>query len=108
MEKITMQDLEELVAKDEALTARMKEITGEGEELKEKIKAFAASMGYELVSGAQRGLTMEEMEKVSGGNRQYNCLHDFEFVKRVEGKLWGWNRIEKCRKCGYERCVWDD
>lgn len=31
MEKITMKDFEELISKDEALTAKAKEITGEGE-----------------------------------------------------------------------------
>ena len=109
MEKITMKDFEELISKDEALTAKAKEITGEGEARKKEIIAFAASLGYELECiGNMREITPDEMENVAGGNRQYNCLHDFEFVKRVEGKLWGWNRIEKCRKCGYERCVWDD
>jgi hypothetical protein len=34
MEKITMKDFEELISKDEALTAKAKEITGEGEKKK--------------------------------------------------------------------------
>ena len=34
MEKITMKDFEELISKDEALTAKAKEITSEGEKKK--------------------------------------------------------------------------
>jgi len=108
MEKITERNFEELVAKDETLAAKAKELTGEGEELKAKVRTFAEALGYELVSGALQEISMDEMEQVSGGAREYNCLHEFVFVKRVKGKIWGWNRIEKCRKCGYERSVWDD
>ena len=106
MEKITAGNFEELIAKDEALAAKAKEIIGEGEELKEKVRSFAASLGYELVPDGPQEVTMKEMEQAAGG-REYVCLHDFVFVKRVKGKIWGWNRIEKCRKCGYERSVWD-
>jgi len=101
-----MKDFEELISKDEALTAKAKEITGEGEK-KKKITAFAASLGYELVPNGLREMNLEELEQIAGGPRTYNCEHEFVFVDRVQGKTWGWNRIERCRKCGYERSVWD-
>ena len=116
MEKITMTGLEELISKDEALSARAKEITGEGEALKERVRAFAASLGYELVPDAPKELSIEELEKVSGGRRvggpklkrPNKCNHDWQYVGKVKGALWGYNDKYVCSKCHEEKIdiVW--
>ena len=95
--QITVKALEELAAKDEALTAKAKEITGEGEELKEKLKAFAASLGYELVPNGPKELSADQLENIEGGHgpekimyTYTNCEHEWIFVGKVEGQLWGY------------------
>ena len=122
MEKITMKDFEELISKNEALTAKAKEIIGEGEELKEKITAFAASLGYELECiGNIREITADEMENVAGGSPQDQSMspakqkraeckkkgHDWVLQKREKGVFWGYNAYYRCQRCGTEKKEWE-
>ena len=68
MEKITMQELKEKIMNDAALKAKADQITGSGEELQQKIRGFAASLGYEIVEEAPRKMELDELDAVSGGN----------------------------------------
>ena len=122
MEKITMKDFEELISKDEALTAKAKEITGEGEARKKEIIAFAASLGYELECiGNMLEITPDEMENVAGGGPQDQSMspakqkgaeckkkgHDWVLQKREKGVFWGYNAYYKCQRCGMEKKEWE-
>jgi len=118
MKKITPREFEELIQKDEALMAKAKEIIGEGEELKEKVKAFAASLGYEVVASGMQELSLEDLENVAGGNNNGICWddewrcsdgtfdHDWEIDHIEDGILFGYNYIMKCTKCGKEDMEW--
>ena len=68
MEKITMQELKEKIKNDEALRAKADQITGSGEELQQKIKDFATSLGYEIAEEAPRKMSLDDLDAVSGGN----------------------------------------
>lgn len=35
------------------------------------------------------------------------CDHNWVFVRRVKGKIWGYNKILRCTKCGETQEVWD-
>lgn len=120
MERITVKAFEELVSKDDALSAKAKEFTSEGEELKEKVKDFAASLGYELVSDASNELSVEEMGDVAGGitvesmeilARRAACIkkggHFWVLEKREEGIFWGVNAHYKCSNCKETKVVWE-
>ena len=129
MEKITMKDFEERIAKDEALTAKAKELTGEGDALNEKISAFAASLGYELDFGGEpeendskrQEISIEMLEKVVGGGPQDQSMspakqkkvickrkgHDWALVKREKGIFWGYNAYYQCNRCGAQRKEWE-
>ena len=125
MEKITMKDFEELISKDEALTAKAKEITGEGEARKKEIIAFAASLGYELECiGNMREITPDEMENVAGGTpgtpqdqsmspakqKAAECKkkgHDWVLQKREKGVFWGYNAYYICQRCRMEKIKWE-
>lgn len=111
MKKITEKEFEELVAKDEALAAKAKEITGEGEALKKEIIAFAESLGYELDLGEDlKELELEEMDSVTGGGETLpppRCDHNWVFVRREEGIFWGYNLVFKCSKCKEKKVEWD-
>ncbi len=50
---------------------------------------------------------MEEMEQVAGGSREYDCQHEFVFVECVKDTVRGSGKIERYRKCGCKRVVWD-
>ena len=109
MKKITIKVFEELVLKDESLTAKAKEITGEGEELKEKIKAFAASMDYEIVPDEPQAISAEQLENVVGavmGLPQEDHVHEWVFSHREKGLLWGYNDVYKCISCGATYSTW--
>ena len=68
MEKITMQELKEKIMNDAALKAKADQITGSGEELQQKIRDFAASLGYELEEKKTEKMSLDELDAVSGGN----------------------------------------
>ena len=68
MEKITMQELSEKIMNDVALKAQADQITGSGEELQQKIRDFAASLGYELEEEMTGKMSLDELDAVSGGN----------------------------------------
>ena len=63
-----MQELKEKVRNDEALRAKADQITGSGDELQQKIKDFAASLGYEIVEEAPGKMELDELDAVSGGS----------------------------------------
>jgi len=71
MEKITVKEFEERIEKDEALTAKAKEIIGGDGNLNEKaekILSFAASLGYEPeLDDELLAVSDDEMDKVVGG-----------------------------------------
>ena len=68
MEKITMRQLTEKIMGDEALRAKADQITGSGDELQQKIREFAASLGYELEEEKTGKIPLDELDAVSGGN----------------------------------------
>ena len=45
-----------------------------------------------------------------GGGGGYDgtvpCVHKCVFVRKEEGKTWGYIRIYRCAKCGEEEVVW--
>ncbi len=87
MEKITVKDFEEMIIRDRALAAEAKEITGEGEEKKEKIAAFAASLGYEIDFGGEpREFSPDEMENAAGGFTAQASLKPALFFYSPAGK----------------------
>ena len=118
MKKITLKEFEELLLKDKELTSKAKEITGEGEELQTKVTAFAASLGYELVTFDEtdkKKIDLDELETVTGGwngsgvGRQIShdpnpCpaggKHEEVFLCTVPGMFWGDNYLYRCTKCG--------
>ena len=110
-EKDYRKEFEELVAKDEALAAKAKEITGEGEALKKEIIAFAESLGYELDLGEDlKELELEEMDSVTGGCEILpppRCDYNWVFVRREKGIFWGYNLVFKCSKCKVTKVEWD-
>jgi len=99
MEKITMKEFEERIKQDEALMVKAKEITGKGEELKAKIDAFAASLGYEIdYDGELVPVSDDEMDRVAGGGDE-ECNHSYEEVDR-HPSIFCEIAVYRCRRCG--------
>ena len=63
-----MQELSEKIMNDAALKAQADQITGSGEELQQKIRDFAASLGYELEEEMTGKMSLDELDAVSGGS----------------------------------------
>jgi len=112
MEKITMKEFEERIAKDEALKAKAKETFGKGEEKIEKVKNFAASLGYELdLEDELLPVSDDEMDQVAGGGGDKDCNHSFVEIGRSYHILFDYIEY-KCSKCGaidyrFEWFNWD-
>ena len=55
-------------------------------------------------------LTDETLGAIVGGGGYDGtapCVHEWVFVRKEEGKTWGYNRIYRCAKCGEEKTEWD-
>ena len=46
-------------------------------------------------------LKVEELDGVSGGGGiDTGCEHEWEFIRRAKGVIWGYNNIYECKRCG--------
>ena len=58
--------------------------------------------GFELDGDALEALA------VAGGKMpEVGCSHNWVFVRREKGLLWGYNKIYRCTKCDEEKTEWD-
>jgi hypothetical protein len=54
-------------------------------------------------------LKVEELDGVSGGGGiDTGCEHEWEFIRRDKGVIWGYNNIYECKRCGEIWIEWDD
>ena len=52
-------------------------------------------------------LSKEALDAVAGGCDETFHPHDWVFVGKEEGRLWGYNLNYRCRKCGKEKSEWE-
>lgn len=86
---------------------KIEELTKEMLEDAKKCKTPEARMRF--LKDHKIELAPDMLEGVSGGGGiDTGCEHEWEFIRRQEGVIWGYNNIYECKRCGEIWIEWDD
>jgi hypothetical protein len=87
---------------------KIDELTEEMIEEAKKCKTFETRRKF--IEDNKIELSPDLLDGITGGSGGIDtgCEHEWEFIRRDKGVIWGYNNIYECKRCGEIWIEWDD